>query len=105
MTKRTSTRQVTVLNPQGLHARPADMLVKLANRFSSKVELIKDGEYVDGKSILSVLTLAAVQGTRLSVRATGDDADDALNALVDLFERGFAEETSAAGREVEQPDS
>jgi phosphocarrier protein HPr len=82
---------VMVSNPQGLHARPAEMFVKLANQFDAKIEVLKDGECVDGKSILGMLTLFAVQGTQLSIRATGYDAPDALKALAGLFEEGFAE--------------
>lgn len=79
-------------NEQGLHARPADLLVKLANRFEAKIELVKDHERVDGKSILSVLTLAAVQGTQLCIEADGRDAEAALEALSLLIEQNFDEE-------------
>jgi phosphotransferase system HPr (HPr) family protein len=91
MTDQSRTREVTITNPQGLHARPAHAFVTLANQFHSHIEIIKDGERVDGKSILSLLTLAAVQGTRLALRATGDDAEQAINALVSLLEQGFDE--------------
>lgn len=87
----TATTTVTVINPQGLHARPAEMFVKRASQFRSRIEVIKDGECVDGKSILGILTLFAVQGTQLSIRATGDDAPEALQALAELFAEGFAE--------------
>ena len=92
MTEEKASRTVTVMNPQGLHARPVDMFVKLANQFTSNIEIIKEGERVDGKSILSVLTLAAEQGTRLSIEATGHDANAALDALAALVASGFAEE-------------
>jgi phosphocarrier protein len=82
---------VVVTNPQGLHARPADLFVKLASRYESTIEVIKDGERVDGKSILAILTLAAVQGTHLRIEATGPDADDALQALAELVVRNFEE--------------
>jgi len=84
-------RQVMVVNPQGLHARPAHGFVTLANQFQSQIEIIKDGERVDGKSILSILTLAAVQGTQLVLLATGADADEAIEALASLIEQGFDE--------------
>ena len=84
-------RTVIVGNPQGLHARPADLFVKLASRYQSTVVVIKDGERVDGKSILAILTLAAVQGTQLRIEATGPDAEDALTALAELFLRDFDE--------------
>lgn len=85
------TRTVVVTNPQGLHARPADLFVKLATRFAAKVELVKDHERVDGKSILSIMTLAAAEGTRLSIEAVGPDAQQALDALAALVEQDFAE--------------
>lgn len=84
-------RVVTVANPQGLHARPADMFVKLAAQFESTIEVVKDNERVDGKSILAILTLAAVQGTQLHIEATGPDAEQALCALAKLVEQQFAE--------------
>ena len=92
MTEKKARRTVTVVNPQGLHARPVDMFVKLANQFESRIEVIKDSERVDGKSILSVLTLAAEQGTQLLLEATGHDAELALEALADMVQTGFAEE-------------
>jgi phosphotransferase system HPr (HPr) family protein len=82
-------RTVVVNNVQGLHARPADLFVKLASQYESNIEVIKDGERVDGKSILAILTLAAVQGTQLRIEATGPDAEAALDALADLVLRGF----------------
>ncbi len=86
------TRTVVVTNRQGLHARPADTFVKTALRYESKIEVIKESERVDGKSILSMLTLAAMEGTKLSIEATGDDAEQALDALADLFARNFDED-------------
>jgi phosphocarrier protein HPr len=88
----TVARNVTVSNPQGLHARPAEMFVRMANQFQAKIEVIKDGECVDGKSILEILTLFAVQGTQLSIHATGCDAPDAVKALTELVAEGFAEQ-------------
>jgi phosphocarrier protein len=84
-------RTVTVGTPQGLHARPADLFVKLASRYQSTIVVIKDGERVDGKSILAILTLAAVQGTQLQIEANGPDAEEALTALAELFLRDFDE--------------
>jgi phosphotransferase system HPr (HPr) family protein len=80
-----ASRTVVVSNPQGLHARPADMFVKTACRFTSKVEIVKGFERVDGKSILSLLTLAAGHGTELTIETTGDDAESACQALADLI--------------------
>jgi phosphotransferase system HPr (HPr) family protein len=84
-------RTVVVTNPQGLHARPADLFVKLATRFAARVEIVKDRERVDGKSILAILTLAAAEGTKLSIEAEGPDAAEALEALAALVEHDFAE--------------
>ena len=83
---------VVVSNPQGLHARPADMFVKLASRFESMVKVVKGNERVDGKSILAILTLGAERGTEIAIEATGPDATDALQALVDLVKDGFVED-------------
>jgi len=86
-----ATRHVMVTNPEGLHARPAHAIVNLAKGFQSDIAVIRNGESVDGKSILSILTLAAVQGTELVIKATGDDAQQALDALEELF-RGEEDE-------------
>jgi phosphocarrier protein HPr len=91
MADETVTRTVVVSNPQGLHARPAEVFVKTASQYQSRIEVIKDGYRVDGKSILNILTLAAVQGTQLNLEATGPDAQAALQALSELFARSFDE--------------
>jgi phosphocarrier protein HPr len=83
------TRTVVVRNPQGLHARPADLLVRLASKFESTISIGADGEAVDCKSILSLLTLGAAQGTALSLTAEGSDAAAALESIGELFEAGF----------------
>jgi phosphotransferase system HPr (HPr) family protein len=85
-------RNVTITNPQGMHARPADMFVKLANRFASNIVIVKGSERVDGKSILGLLTLAATEGTELSLEADGPDAEAALTALAELVAQNFAED-------------
>ena len=84
--------RVCIRNPQGLHARPADLFARTASKFDSTIEVIKGGERVDGKSILSILTLVAEQGTELSIEAKGPDAQAALRELVALVEAGFEEE-------------
>jgi phosphocarrier protein HPr len=88
----TASRNVTVTNRQGVHARPADLLVKLANQYQSKIEIVKGHERVDAKSILAIMTLAAVQGTQLVLEADGPDAEPALDALAALFATNFAED-------------
>jgi len=95
MSEQKAQRTVVVTNPQGLHARPADMFVKLASRFESKIELVKDSERVDGKSILALLTLAAAEGTVLSIEAEGQDAEQALDALAELIAQNFAEDKTS----------
>ncbi|MCC9598980.1 HPr family phosphocarrier protein [Stieleria sp. JC731] len=84
-------RTVVVRNPQGLHARPADMLVRMANQFTSNILISRGGEAVDCKSILSLLTLGAACGTELSLRVEGDDAKTAIDSIEQLFLRGFDE--------------
>lgn len=89
MAESSASQTVTVINPEGLHARPAYMFVELATKFDAQIEVIKENERIDGKSILSILTLGAEQGTELSLLATGPDAEDAVNQLARLFADGF----------------
>ncbi|MGH7561949.1 MAG: HPr family phosphocarrier protein [Gemmatimonadales bacterium] len=86
-----SERQATIVNPLGLHARPAAQLVKLASTFTSEIELVKDGMPVNGKSIMGVMMLAAECGSSLTVRATGPDETAAAEALAELINSGFGE--------------
>ncbi len=85
------TRTVIVRNPQGLHARPADLLVREASRYQADISLEKDGYRVDCKSILSLLTLGAQCGTEMSLYAEGADAEHAVAMIAELFENGFHE--------------
>jgi phosphotransferase system HPr (HPr) family protein len=85
------TRSVTVVNPQGFHLRPAHLFVKLAESFPCHVDILKGNERINGKSILDLLTLRAEKGTTLSLQASGDRAEEALEALAKLFEAGFNE--------------
>jgi phosphocarrier protein len=82
---------LTLKNRLGLHARAAAKLVHTASAFDAKVTLSRDGEEVDGKSILGLLLLAAGKGTPLHVRVEGTDEEQALGALHDLVERKFDE--------------
>ncbi len=84
-----SERRVTVINELGLHARPAAEFVKLASRFESEIRLAKDGEAVNGKSIMGVMTLAAECGAELTLRADGSDAEAAVTALEELVANEF----------------
>jgi phosphotransferase system HPr (HPr) family protein len=83
-------RSVTVSNPQGMHARPAELFARLALTFDSEIEVLRDGHRVDAKSILNILTLGAVQGTELILEARGDDASVAVDSLAKLVESGFS---------------
>jgi phosphocarrier protein HPr len=84
--------QVRIANKYGLHARPAAEFVKVATRFRSEVWVSKDEVEVSGKSIMGVMMLAAEHGSSISIRATGDDAEVAVAALVQLVESRFGEE-------------
>lgn len=84
-------RRVTIANSTGLHIRPATLFMETASRFQSTVEILKDGRAADGKSAISLMLLEAVAGTELTIQACGDDEVDAVNALVGLVERQFAE--------------
>lgn len=81
---------IVIRNAEGLHARPATMLARLALKYQSTIELISDGQRVDAKSVLHLLTMGAVQGTELTVEAQGADAEEALDAIVRLVESDFA---------------
>lgn len=85
------TRQATIVNQRGLHARAAAKFVRTAEAFSARVEVTKDDMTVVGTSILGLMLLAAGAGTVLTLRAEGEDAEKALEALCDLIGRGFDE--------------
>lgn len=84
-------RDVTIINVQGLHARAAKLFVDLAKRFKADITVAKDRQIVDAKNIWDVMTLAAEKGTRLTLRADGDDGEAALDALADLVAARFNE--------------
>lgn len=87
----TAKAEFTIVNALGLHARAAAQLVKLANRFQSDVYVVKDEQEVNAKSIMGVLMLAATQGSAITVRAEGNDAEPALKAIGELVKTGFGE--------------
>ncbi len=91
MTAPTAERQALIVNPLGLHARPAAQLVRLASTFTSDIMFAKDGMEVNGKSIMGVMMLAAECGSSLTIRASGPDAEQAVQALLDLVAGGFGE--------------
>lgn len=83
---------MTVVNRLGLHARPAALFVRKANEFECDIEVEKDGERVNGKSIMGLMMLAAGQGTRLRLLARGPQAAAALDALEGLVQAGLGED-------------
>ncbi len=80
-------KKFVVASELGLHARPAGEFANLAGRFEAEIEVSRGGEWVSGRSVLSLLSLAASRGTTLRLRATGPDAEQALTALGALIER------------------
>ena len=84
-------RDAIIVNELGMHARPAAQIVKLAATFGAHIELESDGQTVNGKSIMGVMTLAAERGATVRIRADGADADAAVAALAELIARGFGE--------------
>jgi len=87
----TEIRTFELKNKLGLHARAAAKLVSAARGFKSKIVLERDGREVNGKSLLGILTLACPQGSRVTVRAEGADALQAIESLEGLFEGNFGE--------------
>ncbi|NQT95378.1 MAG: HPr family phosphocarrier protein [Candidatus Omnitrophica bacterium] len=81
MARETVKKEIVIKNKQGLHARPAATFVQIANKFDSDISVIKDGEEVNGKSIMGILMLAAEQGTIVYLKATGPDAEEAVVEL------------------------
>jgi phosphocarrier protein HPr len=84
-------RSVQIVNKHGLHARPAAEMVKAASKFKSDITISRDDLEVNGKSIMGVMMLAAEFGSTITLRATGPDADDALEALSALVASRFGE--------------
>ena len=85
-------KEVTIVNRLGLHARPAAMFVRIASRFRSEVWVAKEGEQINGKSIMGLMMLAAGQGSKLTIKCEGPDADKAMEELEDLIRQKFNEE-------------
>jgi phosphocarrier protein len=82
-------KQVTILNKQGLHARPATALVNTASKFKSEIFICRDNKKVNGKSILGLLVLAAEYGATLTIEADGSDEQEAIEALEQLVTDHF----------------
>ena len=83
--------ELTVCNKMGIHARPAAMIVRVANKYAAEVMVEKDDEQVNGKSIMGLMMLAAGNGSKLKFIANGADADKMLDDMTALFERKFEE--------------
>lgn len=83
-------QEVIITNIHGLHARPAALFVQIANKFDSAVQIEKDGDIVDGKSIISVLSLGATKGTKIKLVLEGDDANEAFAELKKFLEEDNA---------------
>ena len=84
-------KELVVQNKLGIHARPAAMIVRITNKFKSEVFVEKDEEQVNGKSIMGLMMLAAGKGSKVKFLATGDDAQQMLAELEQLFARKFDE--------------
>ena len=91
----TASKDIVVTNKLGLHARPAMQFVDVANSFKSDITVHKFGEEpgeADGKSVMQMIILAATEGTKMRIDANGEDADEAVKKLAELFESKFGEE-------------
>lgn len=86
------TRELTIQNRNGLHARPAAMFVKISSRYRAEVWIEKDGERVNGKSIMGLMMLAAGKGSKLHIIAEGADADKVVAEIENLVQTRFGEE-------------
>lgn len=89
MTALTATRRVTIANPEGMHLRPSYLVSKLALKYDAEVFLEKDGQAYEASSVLNLMMLGAAQGTELVLRASGPQAEEAVDALAALIENGF----------------
>ena len=85
------TKELVVQNKMGIHARPAAMIVRITNKFKAEVFVEKDEEQVNGKSIMGLMMLAAGYGSKLTVTAEGQDAEQAMAQIAALIESGFSE--------------
>lgn len=86
------TRELVVQNELGIHARPAQHIVKIAARYKAELYITKDGQRINGKSIMGVLMLAAEQGSTIHMEADGEGAEDMLQEIEKLFSERFYED-------------
>ncbi|MEY2481960.1 MAG: phosphocarrier protein HPr [Verrucomicrobiota bacterium] len=85
-------KEITIINRLGLHARPAAMFVRISSRYRSEVWVEKEGEQINGKSIMGLMMLAAGQGSKLLIRCEGPDADKVMEELEELIQKKFNED-------------
>ena len=85
-------KEITIINRLGLHARPAAMFVRIASRYRSEIWVEKEGEQINGKSIMGLMMLAAGQGSKLLIRCEGPDAERAMQEIEDLINKRFNED-------------
>jgi phosphocarrier protein HPr len=85
-------KEITIINRLGLHARPAAMFVRIASRYRSEIWVEKEGEQINGKSIMGLMMLAAGQGSKLMIRCEGPDAEKAMEEIEDLISGRFNED-------------
>jgi phosphocarrier protein len=85
-------KEIMIINRLGLHARPAAMFVRIASRYRSEVWVEKEGEQINGKSIMGLMMLAAGQGSKLTIRCEGADADKVMEELEELIRKKFNED-------------
>ena len=85
-------KKLMIKNKLGMHARAASLFVQIANKFDSDITIVKDAQEVNAKSIMGILILAAACGSEVTIKATGGDAKEALDAIEELIERRFDEE-------------
>jgi phosphocarrier protein HPr len=85
-------KEIMIINRLGLHARPAAMFVRIASRYRSEVWVEKEGERINGKSIMGLMMLAAGQGSKLTIYCEGADADKVLEELEELIQKKFNED-------------
>ena len=85
-------KEITILNATGLHARPASMFVQEAGKFKSDIYVIKEGKKINAKSIMGIMAGGIAKGTQVTIEAAGDDEEQAVETLVALIESKFGEE-------------
>ena len=85
------TKEIIIQNSQGLHARPAAMFVQIASKYNSTINIVKDNERVNGKSIMGILTLGAQKDSKLTLEADGEDAEELLSELEELLTKEMLE--------------